>query len=143
MYLCVRERTGWINRFSPWLHSRPTNASFSVQPTIQSGCVTAGGERRDSTSYVPHGRSSTSPAPLLACRATPTAPPHSVSPIPIAFLIPKIKFKKIPSSLPPVFPCARRPPKNHERLRGTRRRTRGGRGEQNRTAAEEAPHHVA
>lgn len=142
--MCVQERTGWINRFSPWLHSRPTTASFSVQPFNPVASLQAvngarlhlvrtaralleAEQKTPATSHFPP------PAPLLACRAVRPPPP----------LIPKIKFKKIPSSLPPVFPFARRPPKNHERLRGTRRRTRGGRAEQNRTAAEEAPHHVA
>lgn len=96
----VRSRKNRMDQQIFSLASLQANNCFVFRTTIQSGCVTAGGERH----LVPHGRDSTSPAPLLACRATPTAPPHSVSPIPIAFLIPKIKFKKIPSGLPPVSP---------------------------------------
>lgn len=138
----VRSRTGWINRFSPWLHSRPTTASFSVQPFNPVASLQA----VNGTSY----RTGATPPPLRLClpAVRPLRPhPTQSLPFPLHFSFQKLNSKKFhPASLPFPHSQLRTPASQKSRALARHQEEdtgREGRTEQNRTAAEEAPHHVA
>lgn len=100
LHVLVRSRTGWINRFSPWLHSRPTTASFSVQPFNPVASLQAVNGATPPRTY----RTGAPPPPLRLCLpAVRPLRPHLTQslPFPLHFSFQKLNSKKFhPASLP-------------------------------------------